>query len=643
MNMHKSDGISKKSFKKHNLTKKDEVIIEKKSDDVEMVKANKGRKISGIRKFGVEIVNYASKLEDEKDLRSDVKKNISEEVVEEDEDIIFDIEGDKNELEERFEFENEKKWEEKEDVIIDNEMEKDGNKVKLEKEKKHQKISEKERKELRKEKRNEILKGIESFEKNEKNLKNKDSNSGEEISEIIEEWDETLDKEVTEEKVISINNEKHKDRKILKVNGGSGENEKKNNEKLDDENKEKNLDTKKDDILEKDEDGLIVKESSELDKVKIDKNKLNSNNHFFTNKKQDEPENVIAINDNDYSKNLLLMIVGIIVLISILIGGLVFYKQIKSKKQAENSEIHTEKVGEKNIKDESSEDKKIEENAKKKEENNEVGDKVKIKKLFSDCSYFSNNLSSCTPYSCKYEHPDTHEIMKREVSGVKDGKCEYSETLVDEKILTCNYDKESQKLVTEFYDKILTAKFIGQAEINEEKVKGIENPIKKMVEEGICTVTKNTEISVGDCPEGKEYKGEYSNDGILLMPLCIDSNLICETCVDCISDKQKIIIDRIKGIGTCKDCSISEDCKEGYHCFNNFCVTNEILLNEVACSDENANCTKLPCKNCTDGNKYCNDGEKTWGEDLAKKCVDCTDTKYCKEGFKCKNYKCVDN
>lgn len=617
--MHKSDGISKKSFKKHNLTKKDEVIIEKKSDDVEMVKTNKGRKISGIRKSGVEIVNYASKSEDEKDLRSVVKKNISEEVVEEDEDIIFDIEGDKNELEERFEFENGKKWEENEDVSIDDDMEKDGNKVKLETEKKNQEISEKERKELRKEKRNEILKGIESLEKKEKKSKD-DNSSSEEIDEIIEKRDETLDKEVVEKKVISINNDK-----------------------LDDENKEKKSDTKKDDKLEKDEDGLIVKESSELDKVKIDKNKLNSSNHFFTNKKQAEPENVIATNDNDYSKNLLLMIVGIIVLISILIGGLVFYKKIKSKKQAENSEIRTEKVGEKNIKDESNEDKKIEENAKKKEENNEVGDKVKIKKLFSDCSYFSNNLSSCTPYSCKYEHPDTHEIMKREVSGVKDGKCEYSETLVDEKILTCNYDKESQKLVTEFYDKILTAKFIGQAEINEEKVKGIENPIKKMVEEGICTVTKNTEISVGDCPEGKEYRGEYSNDGILLMPLCIDSNLVCETCVGCISDKQKIIIDRTKGIGTCKDCSISKDCKEGYHCFNNSCVTNEILLNEVACSDENANCTKLPCKNCTDGNKYCNDGEKTWGEDLAKKCVDCTDTKYCKEGFKCKNYKCVDN
>jgi len=45
----------------------------------------------------------------------------------------------------------------------------------------------------------------------------------------------------------------------------------------------------------------------------------------------------------------------------------------------------------------------------------------------NNCTEFSAKLESCKAYKCTYIHPLTGEKRKRQISGIIDGKCRYSE------------------------------------------------------------------------------------------------------------------------------------------------------------------------------------------------------------------------
>ncbi len=650
MNIHKSDGISKKAFKKHNSIDGTKVTIEElNNSEDEMSKHEIKTKISGIRRPGAKIVNHIHKLDsnsvvETEDFKKDVeqqddyKKNnieFEKEIASKENDIVFDTEDEKDIVEESVNFDKEVLVEEDNDIVFDAESDKDnkGHENKLDSKIQHaeinnineadnidkntKKVKDKKIKE-RKLKKSAIINSIESFEEKEKDLVSKSKDLNEEIGEIIQEQENKI-----------IKSEKKKNLKIAEKNVSSSE------EKVEENNDLDNLESE-------DEDGLIIKESSEFDKKlkknksksKIDEDTIDFDKTEKNNKFTNENDKLVTHEDN-HSRNLLIVIIAIVILIGILIGGFIFYKKNKAQKQHNEVEISIEKEKKENIQ---SKETKKQENEKDVEKQKQQ--EVKNRKLFSNCDYLSNNLSSCTPYKCKFEHPDTHEIMKREVYGVTNDKCKYSETLTNKKVLICNFEEKSKNIVSEFYKKNLSAKFIAQADLDKDLVNGIDNSIKKMIKEGVCNIEENTEVISGECPEDKEFKGEYNNEG-KLMPICLESNIECKECLNCTNDKQKVIINRIEGKGECKDCSETKDCKEGFHCFNSSCVKNEVLLNELTCSDDNNNCKKLPCKDCLDGNKYCNVGKKDWKQDLKNKCVDCTDTKYCKEGFKCENYKCI--
>ncbi len=574
MNIHKSDGISRKFFKKHNSIETTKVTIEDIEDIEKNQNNNKKRKVSGIRKHGIHIINNARKTKKEVEpisteeiLEYSEKNPVNnvvfdeKETIEEDDDIFFDTED----------------VDDKGEVILEPEKLKNANTEPI------NKIPE-----IDLQKEQEILKNVESFEKKEKKINT------------------TIIKPIKNEKA-----------KII-------------SEDLDSDNDD--IESIDKSIIKEtmDEDGLIIKESS-----KDNENKIINNKNI--NSKNTANETV----SQKHNKNLLFVIIGIIILIAILIGGFIFYKKTKEDRLNQLNKAKIEKNTEEKDKKSDLAKTNKKDTTEKDTENSKIKKEVSTRKLFSNCDYFSNNLSSCTPYSCKFEHPKTHEILEKKIVGIKDGKCNYTETLSDKKILNCHYDETSRKKVSDFYKKLIDAKFIAQTEPFEDKVNGIDNPIKTMITDNICIIEENNEILDKKCPEGKEYNGEYNNNNELA-PLCIDSTFKCEeSCPNCKNDKQILILNRIKGIAECKECTKSSDCKDGFHCFNNSCVTNDVLLNELSCSPENDNCKKLPCKDCSTGNKYCNVGGKNWKNELKNKCVDCTDTKYCKEGFTCENYKCI--
>ncbi|MCK5333908.1 MAG: hypothetical protein KAJ24_05310, partial [Candidatus Aenigmarchaeota archaeon] len=47
----------------------------------------------------------------------------------------------------------------------------------------------------------------------------------------------------------------------------------------------------------------------------------------------------------------------------------------------------------------------------------------------SGCDVFPNRLESCEPFSCKFEHPFTGEIMDKKIIGLVNGKCQYTEEM----------------------------------------------------------------------------------------------------------------------------------------------------------------------------------------------------------------------
>lgn len=102
------------------------------------------------------------------------------------------------------------------------------------------------------------------------------------------------------------------------------------------------------------------------------------------------------------------------------------------------------------------------------------------------------------------------------------------------------------------------------------------------------------------------------------------------------------------------------ECKKGYHCFENTCLSNSVFLEMPSCVGYNPlnpetqkdPCEVYSCENCKKGRLTCHfslpGGSPTLPvepEELQYKCVECVPKNFgfisCKEGFKCENYKCV--
>ena len=62
---------------------------------------------------------------------------------------------------------------------------------------------------------------------------------------------------------------------------------------------------------------------------------------------------------------------------------------------------------------------------------------------------FVEALSACTPYSCQFKHPFDKRNHTRVVSGLKDGRCNYSETMPNSGNMRCIMDDQTARALAE--------------------------------------------------------------------------------------------------------------------------------------------------------------------------------------------------
>lgn len=73
----------------------------------------------------------------------------------------------------------------------------------------------------------------------------------------------------------------------------------------------------------------------------------------------------------------------------------------------------------------------------------------------TECTDFSEMLSSCTEYTCEFTHTLTGELMTREILGLKDGICKYSEEMPNNGQMDCDYTEEMRKAVAQAYNDMI--------------------------------------------------------------------------------------------------------------------------------------------------------------------------------------------
>jgi len=89
----------------------------------------------------------------------------------------------------------------------------------------------------------------------------------------------------------------------------------------------------------------------------------------------------------------------------------------------------------------------------------------------ANCDSFPEKLILCEPFLCEFEHPFTGEMMKREIAGLIDGKCQTTEEAPGNSTINCKYTKDLRKKAAEhhkkFYDSGSVSFSIKQGSINQ--------------------------------------------------------------------------------------------------------------------------------------------------------------------------------
>ena len=135
--------------------------------------------------------------------------------------------------------------------------------------------------------------------------------------------------------------------------------------------------------------------------------------------------------------------------------------------------------------------------------------------LQSGCDAFPNKLDLCEPYRCGYVDKYTGENLTKEIVGLKNGKCQASETVAKIGKIDCNYSKSYRKGVAQYLrdlDKIFGEKQVNPS-IYSVDGKKTTNPIMDSAFNGVCGLSP-------DNPHNKALKnrvdfkiewGEFSN------------------------------------------------------------------------------------------------------------------------------------
>lgn len=114
-----------------------------------------------------------------------------------------------------------------------------------------------------------------------------------------------------------------------------------------------------------------------------------------------------------------------------------------------------------------------------------------------ECLLLPEKLSSCTPYKCQFTHPFTGELTAREITGIVNEKCNYTEEIPNNGKMECNYTENERKSVAQYYKDTYTTKpsikikgsinlQTGEATVDG---KPYTNPLREAMNNGTCTIS----------------------------------------------------------------------------------------------------------------------------------------------------------
>lgn len=130
-------------------------------------------------------------------------------------------------------------------------------------------------------------------------------------------------------------------------------------------------------------------------------------------------------------------------------------------------------------------------------------------KTSNSCDVFPNKLDLCEPFSCKFEHPFTGEIMERKIIGLVNSKCQYTEEMPSNIRMDCEYSESLRKAVAQYYRDLAIAESVGtnvNADLGSGDVKMtytidgkvVDNPLQEAITNGQCIISSYEKPQVND-------------------------------------------------------------------------------------------------------------------------------------------------
>jgi len=120
---------------------------------------------------------------------------------------------------------------------------------------------------------------------------------------------------------------------------------------------------------------------------------------------------------------------------------------------------------------------------------------------------FANNLSTCTPSKLQFTHIQTGEIFEKEILGLIDDKCQYTEQMPNNELIECQFSDTDRLIIAQYFkdltmaDSYATEVSVDSTDIESEDQTQVEleytindkqvtNPLQEAIDSGICTVSE---------------------------------------------------------------------------------------------------------------------------------------------------------
>ena len=124
----------------------------------------------------------------------------------------------------------------------------------------------------------------------------------------------------------------------------------------------------------------------------------------------------------------------------------------------------------------------------------QVPEELPAETELSGCDAFPEKLDACEAFSCEFEHPFTGDKLKKEILGLVDDKCKYTEQMPNSGKLDCQYSESLRKAVAQYTRDVTAAEDVGTSVRGDERTytidgKQVENQLEEAMSSGACVVS----------------------------------------------------------------------------------------------------------------------------------------------------------